>query len=271
LSLGLISRLLRQGKVSVDGVKRSGDFRVASGNNIEIVGANNYSPLQFSRGGAGVENANLCVSAPPRENLQIIYEGDGILIVNKPKGIPVHGDDSLETQVREYLAPKLPPSLSFKPGPLHRLDQGASGLVAFGTSLEGARWFSGLLQKGLIKKNYRALALGIVQNEEAWEDSLVRNTARRKTIAVEGNKHSQSKQAITKVKPLKYIDGNTLLEVSIETGRTHQIRAQCALHGHPLKGDIKYGGGKSPTGYYLHAWKLELPNGRVFVAEGEPY
>jgi 23S rRNA pseudouridine955/2504/2580 synthase len=75
---------------------------------------------------------------------EIIWRGSGIIVFNKPTGLASHGKDSLDTLAKDWLADKIPPSLSFKPGPLHRLDRPTSGAIAFSECLEGARWFSRL-------------------------------------------------------------------------------------------------------------------------------
>jgi 23S rRNA pseudouridine955/2504/2580 synthase len=195
----------------------------------------------------------------------VIWEGNGLLAVNKPSGLDVHGQNSLDSMVRSYLADKLPESLSFTPGPLHRLDKPSSGIVVFSTSLEGARLFSSLMHDRKVQKTYIAIVEGIVNIEETWQDELIRDTGRKKTLVLPKKENPQnSKTAITKVTPLVTMDNRSLIQLEILTGRTHQIRAQSAFHGHPLIGDVKYGGknnnkqSKSIANIFLHAWKLEF-------------
>jgi 23S rRNA pseudouridine955/2504/2580 synthase len=187
----------------------------------------------------------------------ILREAEGLLFVNKAAGMAVHGPGSLETLVRGYLAPKLPPSLSFRPGPLHRLDKPTSGVVTFGVSLEGARRFSALIREGRVTKTYLALAEGRIDRPLLWEDILYRDREARKTRAAGAGE--KAKPARTRVFPLGQGGGYSLVLLEIETGRTHQIRAQGALHGHPLAGDRKYGGGFMPGGLLLHALSLSFP------------
>ena len=209
----------------------------------------------------------LCVSAPPRDNNQaiipeIIFEGAGLLILNKPAGLAVHdkgrdGSASLEELVRDYLKPRLPPSLSFRPGPLHRLDKPSSGLIAFSTSLEGAQFFSALMRERKIKKFYLALVKGAVEKDEVWHDELLRDSASRKSLT--SQTAPAAKASTTRVSPLASNADYSLLLAEIETGRTHQIRAQASSRGHPLLGDKKYGGGSSADGFLLHAWRMIIP------------
>jgi 23S rRNA pseudouridine955/2504/2580 synthase len=161
--------------------------------------------------------------------------------------------------VREYLAGKIPASLSFKPGPLHRLDRPSSGIVVFSTSIEGAQLFSTLMREHKVKKTYLAIVEGKAEKEETWEDILVRDKEAKKTFV-----SPEGKTAITKIKPLAHEESGkySLISAQIITGRTHQIRAQAASRGLPLAGDIKYSGKKinDKGSFFLHAWKLEFLN-----------
>jgi 23S rRNA pseudouridine955/2504/2580 synthase len=205
----------------------------------------------------------------------VIWQGAGLLALNKPPGLAVHGPASLDEMVRAWLADKLPPSLSFRPGPLHRLDRPTSGLIVFSASLEGARRFSSLLRRGGIRKRYLALAEGRVTRAEVWRDDLVRSGSAKKTFTLGPDGASfpaKPKAALTGVTPLAATARYTLLLAEISTGRTHQIRAQAAARGHPLAGDLKYGGHaldgakRRGGGFFLHAWQLLL---RDTEADGE--
>ncbi|MDR2073378.1 MAG: RluA family pseudouridine synthase, partial [Spirochaetaceae bacterium] len=224
----------------------------------------------------------------------LLWEGAGLLIVNKPPGLAVHGGgpavqgspaaksgkrDTLEHRVRRYLTGRLPPSLSFTPGPLHRLDKPTSGIVVFSTTLNGARHFSALLREGKIHKRYLAILEGNLTNAAVWEEDLYRSRGEQKTRIAEPSKESsrnrerppgpdRGRRALTRVSPIARTGKGgvfyTLAEIGIETGRTHQIRVQAAYHGHPLAGDRKYGGGafpgrSGPGGFFLHAGELEIP------------
>ena len=245
--LPLIHRLLRQGQVLVDGKPGKAQDRIDSGVRILIVGKKLTPRRQDAK------NAKNDLG----QKLEILWEGTGLIAVNKPVGISVHGPDSLDTVVRSYLADKLPPSLSFKPGPLHRLDKPSSGIVIFSTSIDGARLFTSLMRELKIKKTYLAVIEGSLKKDEIWQDELIRDKEKKKTF-ITHEKSINSKNAITKVKPLAKSGGFTLIKAEIVTGRTHQIRAQAAAHGYPLAKDIKYGGHKGD--FFLHAWKLEFLN-----------
>ncbi|GHV16025.1 pseudouridine synthase [Spirochaetia bacterium] len=265
LPLSLVHRLLRKGRVLVDGVRAGGDLRVRAGAVIRVrgmadggfgeIGLHDGKVSADSGTGSAGNARQIAVTDIPA--LDILFEGAGLLILNKPVGVAVHGENSLEEQVREYLAGKLERSLSFKPGPLHRLDKPTSGVIVFSRSLEGARFFSGLLRERRIRKWYLALLDGSIQKQQTWEDRLVRDTRQEKTFPSLGDE--PGKPGRTTVTPLTDTGSYTLARLEIHTGRTHQIRAQAAIHGHPLAGDRKYGGSFLSGGLLLHAEILEFP------------
>jgi len=239
--LPLIHRLLRQKLVFIDGKPAKAQDRVCCGVKISI---------------PSIKDAPKQAAAPSLPSPSIIWEGPGLIAVNKPSGLEVHGEKSLDKMVRSFLSDKTAPSLSFKPGPLHRLDKPSSGIVVFSTSIEGARIFSSLMRERKVKKTYLAIVEGNVKNEEIWEDELIRDKEKKKTF-ISQKDGAEGKPAITKIKPLAAEGNYSLITAQIATGRTHQIRAQSAAHGHPLAGDKKYGG-HGKDGLFLHAWKLEF-------------
>jgi 23S rRNA pseudouridine955/2504/2580 synthase len=248
--LSLIHRLLRRNQVLVDGRPAEPGDRVTAG---AIITLPDIAPASRSRKPA----SKLPDAGHP---LEILWRGSGLLILNKPPGLAVHGPGSLDTMVNAYLAGELSPSLSFRPGPLHRLDKPTSGIIVFSTGLEGARRFSALLRERRIKKRYLVLVEGRVTESALWRDALVRDKDAKKTMIAAG---SGAGIAVTRVRPLAANAAYSLLLAEIETGRTHQIRVQAAAHGHPLWGDVKYGGhaaggGRRGGGFFLHAWKLQL-------------
>jgi 23S rRNA pseudouridine955/2504/2580 synthase len=278
--LSLIHRLLRQRRVLVDGKPAKPQDHVPQDAQITIPGD---PPRPAER--ASTQSANK--PAPLPSALDILWQGSGLLVINKPAGIAVHGPDSLDTQVQHYHTMQVSPheeaSLSFRPGPLHRLDKPTSGAIVFSSNLVGAQRFSALLQEGKINKFYLAIVEGRLEKAEIWQDHLDRKT--QGTV----NVHTTSKYlemkneikptpmsqgsslAISSVSPLTASEGKdkyTLILAQIHTGKTHQIRAQAAAHGHPLAGDIKYGGhivsgnlngqGHFRENFFLHAWKIEI-------------
>ena len=261
LPLSGIHKLLRKGSVLVNGKKAGANYLVKTEDSITV----NLEEKTLPSTSRKEKPAESHTKRPP---LDIIYRGEGLLILNKPTGQVVHGGkDSLEDMVLSYLKPELPPSLSFKPGPLHRLDKPSSGLIVFSTSLEGARSFSTLMRERKIKKYYLAIVEGEIREEQTWQDNLTRDKSQKKTkkvLVTLSEKLTNTKTALTKITPIATSDHSgvvrpcTLIKAEIVTGRTHQIRAQAASHGHPLLGDVKYGG-KMGSRLFLHAWRIEIP------------
>ncbi|MDR1211867.1 MAG: RluA family pseudouridine synthase [Spirochaetaceae bacterium] len=249
LALSAIHRLLRTGKVRVNGKKAGGDFRVRAGDTIAVEGCENTSkPPVRDKKKAGT-------------GLLVLYEGGGILVINKPSGTVVHGGNGLDSLVQSYLEAGLPPSLSFRPGPLHRLDVPTSGVLVFSTSLNGAREFTRLLKEGKLRKYYLAVVQGECNRSETWEDLLVRDRKKRTSAVVpdgESPGNGKACAALTLARPLMTAGGFSLLLLEIRSGRTHQIRSQAASRGHPLLGDTKYGGTRC-GGPLLHAVLLVFP------------
>ncbi|MDR3123707.1 MAG: RluA family pseudouridine synthase [Treponema sp.] len=264
MPLSAIHSLLRKGKVLVDGVPEKGARRVRAGAAIQV-------PVEGGKAAVLVRKHRAPSFDP--HNLSILWESADFLVLNKPAGLAAHGSgrrpgDSLESLARSYLAPKLSPSLSFKPGPLHRLDKPTSGIIVFSKSLEGARSFSALLRERRVRKIYLALLEGILDRDEIWEDVLVRDRKPGKSFALRGGDPASGgeapREALTRVSPLARAAaagaaGLTLIRLELATGRTHQIRVQAAARGRPLAGDRKYGGAAQRGGFLLHARSLELP------------
>ena len=291
LPLSAIHRLLRKHAVLVNGKTAAADCRVRAGETITVTLDSLYPGNNLQSDFMGDFSKNKPIQISTDAFPEILFEGEGLLVLNKPAGIAVHGMEnnkkgnagktSLETLVRSYLKPKLPPSLSFRPGPLHRLDKMSSGIIVFSAGLEGARYFSALIRDRQIKKTYLALVEGCIKKDEVWQDDLARDHEVKKTFTVKTanakikrEMKTVFKPALTRIKPLLINSAYTLIQAEIETGRTHQIRAQAAFHGHPLIGDIKYGAkpfevSRDPPiadSFMLHAWRMQIPVGTSFLS-----
>lgn len=194
----------------------------------------------------------------------IIYEDDDIIVVNKPKGMVVHpANGNPDGTLVNAIMAICKDSLSgiggeIRPGIVHRLDKDTSGLLIIAKNDEAHVNVSEQIKNHEVKKTYIALVRGIIKENEATIDMPIgRSTSDRKKMAV----NKKGKNAITHIKVLKRYDKYTLVEVNIETGRTHQIRVHLSYIGYPIIGDATYSNGKNEfnvQGQCLHAKKLEF-------------
>lgn len=253
LPLSAVYRLLRNGRIRVDGARAKPDVRVKEGQTL-MIPASLDTTAHRATIEAGPFSRPIETAA---SKIRVVLETPDLIILNKPAGIPVHGEGGLDRIVPQ--ASGAEESLSFRSGPLHRLDKGTTGLIAFSRSLAGARWFSSAISESRIGKEYLGLAEGVLEESVDWTgaDELGRLMSTRATPL------AASSAAGTR--------GLTLVSFRILTGRKHQIRIQTSEHGHPLIGDTRYGGGNdSPAGarsWLLHSWKMTFPSDRL---EGLP-
>ena len=257
-----IYKLVRKGLVKLNNKKAKPETHVNAGDLISIAA--------FLLENNDKDEKTETSSAKPVD-LDIVFENQHLLIINKPYGRSVHGSDenSLDKAVLSYYESKKAgnkDSLSFRPGPLHRLDKNTTGLLVFSMSIEGARWFCDGIKNHTIHKKYFGLAEGDFTGKEIWQDKLSdsENTTPEGFFTVKADENGLD--AYTEVRALangKYKGMPvTLCEYSIKTGRKHQIRAQSFIHGHPLLGDSAYGSKLICDGkrdFYLQAFELEFP------------
>lgn len=202
--------------------------------------------------------------ASTKENLQILYEDNHFIIVNKRVGDLTQGDKTgdkpLGDIIKEYIKEKYQKPGNVFLGVAHRLDRPTSGVVVFAKTSKGLERFNLLLKKKEVTKTYWA----VVKNKPPKpSDTLIgflkKNPKNNKSTSykteIEG-----SKKAILHYKVIKKLTHYFLLEINLETGRHHQIRCQLASMKCPIKGDLKYGFPRSNKngGIHLHAQKIEF-------------
>ncbi len=186
----------------------------------------------------------------------VLYEDDQILVVNKPAGLLVHEDinesvNTLSNQVLCYLDKKdeldLRRENSFLPGPVHRLDRNTSGIVIFGKTLDAIQTLNEMIkQRHCIEKKYRTIVLGKIDKEQYLENHIVKLADEARVKLVKSN-HPGALIMKTVVKPISSNNKYSEIEVSLITGRMHQIRIHLASINHPIIGDSKYGDFKANT------------------------
>ncbi|MCK0159769.1 RluA family pseudouridine synthase [Muricauda sp. F6463D] len=197
-------------------------------------------------------------------NLQVIFEDNHLIVVNKRVGDIVQGDktgdDPLSEVVKEYLKEKYNKPGNVYLGVVHRLDRPTSGIVVFAKTSKALPRLNKMFAQGETKKIYWAVVKNLPEQESGslthW---LVRNPKQNKSYA-HSKEVPNSKEAVLDYKVIKKLDNYFLLEIDLKTGRHHQIRAQLAAMGCIIKGDLKYGADRSNKdgGIHLHARSLAI-------------
>ncbi|MGI9254914.1 MAG: RluA family pseudouridine synthase [Thermomicrobiales bacterium] len=252
-SRGFIQKLIEDGHVLVDGVQRKAKFKVTPG---QIVALTIPPP----------EVEEFIPEAIP---LEIVYEDRDVMVIDKPAGLvvhpaPGHPRGTLVNAVVHH-APDVALAGSNRPGIIHRLDKDTSGLIAVVKSDRGRAALVPQWENRTVQKGYITLVRGVIEPDEATIDAPIgRDPVMRQRMAAVRT----GRPAVSHFKVLERFKDATLLEVDIETGRTHQIRVHMAFIGHPVIGDMIYGRYDSVQGVpvfrqFLHAARLSftLPDG----------
>ena len=223
------------------------------------------------------EGDGIAITLPPTPGLEpqpiplnIAYEDEEMLVVDKPAGLPTHPgsgrrDHTLVNAILAYCPSLQGVGEAGRPGIVHRLDKDTSGLVMVAKTEKALRTLSGQFKSRSVAKRYLVLVKGRVEPKEGVIEAPIGRSPRHRTkMAVV----SGGREAITRYKVLRYLGECTLLEIAPETGRTHQIRVHLAAIGHPVVGDPSYGT-KHPglDRQFLHACFLgfKLPRSGLYI------
>ena len=248
ISRSFAQKLIENQQVTINGKNEKASYKVCVGDKVQV----------------DVPEAQDTKLKAQDIPVEVVYEDKDIIVVNKPKGMVVHPANGNPdgTLVNAILA-MCKDSLSgiggeIRPGIVHRIDKDTSGLLIRAKNDEAHVKMSKQIQDRLVTKKYIALVKGVVKDDEATIDMpIARSKVDRKKMAVD----KDGKQAVTHFKVIKRYKGYTLLEIKIDTGRTHQIRVHMAKIGYPVVGDMVYSNGRNEfgvEGQMLHAKSLEF-------------
>lgn len=282
-------KMMRKKNITLNGKKCEGNEKLAEGDVVKLFLAEDTIE-KFS---------SVQVQEVKKVDLDILYEDDEIILVNKPAGMlsqkAKETDESLVEYLIDYLlgSGKLTESglRAFRPSVCNRLDRNTSGIVAAGKSLAGLQMLSGVFKDRSIHKYYQCLVSGEIRDVKTVDGWLLKDEKKNQVrILTEAEAKrfgrrggdEEPKRIRTKYEPIATDGRFTLLKVTLLTGRSHQIRAHLASLGHPIVGDFKYGGvskvnpsGRTVKYQLLHSYRLEFPklaepfvylSGRVFEA-----
>lgn len=255
-------RAIEEGHVAVDGVRRPKSFRLRGGEAVRIE-ASAHRPL--------------AAEGPP---VSVRYQDEHLLVVAKPAGLVTHPTAGRRTGtlVNRLLGMQVPLSSAggeLRPGIVHRLDAGTSGLMLVAKDDPTHEALAALLRRHEVDRRYLALVRGVVEHDRFTVDAALGRRGARVLVRGLGGRSAETALAVHERLPRA-----TLLEAAPRTGRTHQIRVHLSAVGHPILGDGRYGGGGDDAMHlglrrpFLHSWRVSFTHPatgeRIEVEEALP-
>ena len=248
LSRSMVQKLIKENRVFVNGKNEKESYKIKVNDNITIQ----------------IEDPKSSKLEAQDIPLNIIYEDNDIIVINKPKGMVVHpGNGNPDNTLVNAVLAHCKGSLSgiggeIRPGIVHRIDKDTSGLIIVAKNDKSHINLSEQIKNHEVTKIYTALVKGNISEDEATIDMPIgRNKKDRKKMSVTRD----GKEAVSHIKVVKRYGNYTLIRVKIDTGRTHQIRVHMAKIGHPVVGDEVYSSGKNEfgvKGQMLHSTILKF-------------
>ena len=276
----LMQKYIRIKRIKVNGARAQRDQRLAQGDVVQLYINDEFFEIPTP------ENAFLKLFKP---KLDILYEDEHILLVNKAPGMVVHGDETehvntLINHIQAYLYQKKEwnpfREHAFAPALCNRIDRNTGGIVIAAKTAEALRVMNQKIRDRELVKLYLCAIVGQIQPPDGTLKGYLWKDEAKKQVFVKSRPVPGARTAVTKYRTLTSGRGLSLLECDLITGRTHQIRAQLAAAGHPLLGDGKYGSEKLNRRYgmrrqALWSWSLEFrfttPAGELEYLNGQRF
>ena len=280
MPLSLVYKNIRTGFIRLNNKKAKQETKIQVGDIINI------EKRLFEKFSSGLDSTynNADKNSQSEENIKknadfinkiTLFKNNNILILNKPYNINVQDSkndkNSLDKIVKSIY---IKDSLTFVPGPMHRLDKLTTGIICFSQNLQCARWFSEQITNHSIQKYYLAILEGKLLEKQEWIDYLEKDdevslNGMHKSKVSSTSEENDGKKAITIIEPISYGKYKnmdiTFAKIFIPTGRNHQIRLQCSSRGYPILQDSLYNSkiSKEKNDFeqklYLHCYKLVFP------------
>ena len=243
ISRSKIQKLIKEEKVLVNNKVISSNYKVKLDDEIEID-----------------DNLDFNISVEPKNiKLDIIYEDEYLMIINKKSGMvthpaPGHYDDTLVNALLYYL--NKGKTKNIRPGIVHRLDKDTSGLMVVAKDEKTMELLSDMISKKEVERIYLAVVDGVIEEDTATINAPIgRDPNNRQKMTVTAD---NSKEAITHIKVLDRFKNNTYIECKLDTGRTHQIRVHLSYIGHPVTNDPVYSKKGDDFGQMLHSYSIQF-------------
>ncbi|MBR1472513.1 MAG: RluA family pseudouridine synthase [Lachnospiraceae bacterium] len=261
-------KMLRKKNITLNGRKAEGKEILAEKDCIRIFfseetfakmrGQNREGAAAEAKSGRGRE------AYRSLKEIIVVYEDEDLLFANKPAGILSQSDESGALSLNDWLlgyCRQQKKEDAFRPTVCNRLDRNTSGLVLCAKTYAGSRFLSDMIHEHKLRKTYLAVAEGVISGAGVLKGRLVKDRDKNMVQIIRQEDTAEGSLVETRYQALETKAGYTLLEVELITGKSHQIRAHLAQTGHPLAGDLKYGGHRW-HGYQsqcLHAYRVVFP------------
>lgn len=259
-------KMMRKKNITLNGKKAAGNEKLEEGDTVKL-----FLSEETIEGFREKKKRAVHTGA----KLDILYEDEQVMLINKPAGMLSQKAEKGDISMVEHLISHLLDTgevteemlKTFRPSLCNRLDRNTSGIVAAGKTLQGLQMLSGLFKERTLHKYYLCIVKGVIKEEQDVRGWLLKNE-KTNQVRIFKNETKDARPIHTKYRPLADNGQETLLEIELLTGRTHQIRAHLSYMGHPIFGDPKYGDAvlnkKLTSGYglhmqLLHAWHLVFP------------